>query len=157
MAPSWQQRQEAVCHPFNRTDPDTLWTHPSNWIKQFIFTFSTFLLLFLSIMSHPMRCTPWKHRWAHAVGKNDALKTSPEKSATFLLKVIWRYVHTPGWKQSHNNVVFWSLMSHDVVIDRNNNDEEGWLRFRCIIFFNLRALWSSCEVPSTPRALSLMH
>lgn len=43
VAPSWQQRQEALCHPFNHTYPDTLWTHPLNWIKPFIFTFSTFL------------------------------------------------------------------------------------------------------------------
>lgn len=151
MAPSWQQRQEAVCHPFNHADPDTLWTHPSNWIKQFIFTFSTFWgAFFKHIMSHPMRGTPWKHQWAHAVGKNDALINtlfffffggiSIPKMFIIGKKVwpfFWRSYEDVSKGQVENKastMLCLSLMSHDVISDHNSNDEKCWPQLRCFIF-----------------------
>lgn len=148
MAPSWQQRQEAVCHPFNHTDPDTLWAHPSCRIKPFIFAF------FKHPLSHPMRHTQWKHHWLHAVfmfywRTNQIVWPSEERS------------HDVSKHQLENNpttTVCTHLMSHYVIMIIIM-----MIRFACGSggsFFNPRALRSTfwcvqqgAEYKSAPRAV----
>lgn len=147
VAPSWQQRQEALCHPFDHTDPDTLWTHPLNWIKPFIFTFSTF---FKHPLSHPMTCTQWKHHWLHAVVAFHCQRNhkSCDHSSEGYKPIMMVWTH---------------LISRDVIIIRIVMIR----RFDCGSggsFFNLRALCSTwwcvqqdVEYTTAPRAVSLMY